>query len=316
MTIHRFGAWVLAALLCSTTALAAVQAQPSPALRVDAALLTRRISEQLATEGTVLSRLGLTVQVEAIGDKFLLSLLDTVTGQVVASSKAENLPADPEAAVATVTHIVADMVARTRTPATAIATASNEAVTLEEGKRIRAFREKQIGMTPTPVIFSSVLGVFSPTIWIPTTGSFKAPMSLDAFYRLVGRPDYAARYHARRKKGQILVIASTLLGSAGILYGSVRTLENQSGGGSISLMSAGCLVLGVTLGSYLISTAGESAETHIALAEAYNQRLRTELRIPDSVSARQRTKPTYSNRVAITPLAGPSGGGLSLAGSF
>ncbi len=314
MTKHRFGSCVLAALFFSTTASAVVHAQSGPALRVDADMLTRRISEQLATEGTVLSRLGLTVQVEAIGDKFLLSLLDTATGQVIATNKAENLPGDPEAAVATVTHIVADMVARGRTYAVALT--ATEVASLAEGKRIRAFRERQIGMTPITVVGGSLFGVFSSTIWMPTTGSLKTPMSLDAYYRLVGRPDYADRYHAQRRNGLILMIASAALGTAGIVYGSFRTMENQSGGELLSYTSVAFAVVGVVTGSYLMSTAGESAKTHIALAEAYNQKLRTELQIPDSVSARERTKPTYSNRVAITPLAGPSGGGLSLAGSF
>jgi len=67
---------------------------------------------------------------------------------------------------------------------------------------------------------------------------------------------------------------------------------------------------------HLLGNAGQSEKTNIALAEAYNRKLREDLRIPDSVSHRERTRPTYSHRIAITPVAGPSGGGLSLAGSF
>ncbi|MBP9088377.1 MAG: hypothetical protein KBG15_19810 [Kofleriaceae bacterium] len=336
MQLQRFGSCVLAALFCSTTAPTLVHAQPGQPTRVDAGLLLHRIPEQLATEGTLLSRLGLTLQVEAIGDKFLLSLLDTSTGQIVAYSKAEHLPADAEAAIATVTHVVADMVARVRPQATPTVTVTPNVATPQAAadpdldRRIREFREKKIDSGRTMLITASRYGASMSTSWTPVRGPLHTELSADEFFRVVGRPDFADRYNSRVSTGNTLFYGGIALGLAAIAYGGYTIFRDEPSRDYLdpaqqdqfpeylvwSGIGAGITLTGTLLGRYYLSTAGQSAETNIALAEAYNRKLRADLRIPDSVSQRQRTRPTYSHRLALTPTAGTFGGGLSLAGSF
>ena len=92
-------------------------ATPSDATAPIAAFLEIRVADELSADGLVLSRLGLALQIEPLGDALLLSLIDLTTGRVVSSTRLDNLPRDREAAVASVTQIAADLITKyTGTP--------------------------------------------------------------------------------------------------------------------------------------------------------------------------------------------------------
>ncbi len=86
-----------------------VLADPDDAASL-ATFLEIRVPEELAAEGLLLSRQGLSLQIEPVGDKLLVSLIDRVTGRVVASTKIDQPPRDREAAVASVTEVAAGLV--------------------------------------------------------------------------------------------------------------------------------------------------------------------------------------------------------------
>src|SRR5262245_20469151 len=92
-----------AVLLASVSATAA--AQP-----VEIDLLAKRVPDELAAEGHVLSRMNLTLKLEMAADKLMVSLVDLTTGRVAASTVIEQLPGDREAQVASVTQVAGDLV--------------------------------------------------------------------------------------------------------------------------------------------------------------------------------------------------------------
>jgi hypothetical protein len=104
---------VLASAVAATAVHAPIAAAQAPGQVVgeatSAPFLEKRVPDELATEGVVLSRQGLSLQVEQIGNRWLVSLVDLNTGRVAASTKVDNLPPDREAAVAMMTHVVADL---------------------------------------------------------------------------------------------------------------------------------------------------------------------------------------------------------------
>ncbi len=74
--------------------------------------LEQRVADELASEGILLSRLGVTLSFEAVGSRYIVSLEDLGTKRVVASTKIDALPDDREAALAFSVPVVANMVAQ------------------------------------------------------------------------------------------------------------------------------------------------------------------------------------------------------------
>ena len=86
-----------------------------------AGLLEQRVPQELATEGVVLGRLGVVLEIEIVGERCVVSLVDPTTHRASASTKIDALPADTEAAVALVTQVAANLAAQlvARPPAAA-----------------------------------------------------------------------------------------------------------------------------------------------------------------------------------------------------
>src|SRR4051812_45664919 len=104
--MKRFFIVIVAALAVSRSASADAPGNQDPI----STFLERRVPEELAAEGVVLSRRDFTLKVEAVGAELLLSIIDVSTGRVAASTKLDVVPQDREAAVAATTHLVADLI--------------------------------------------------------------------------------------------------------------------------------------------------------------------------------------------------------------
>jgi hypothetical protein len=70
-------------VLACAAASARAQGDAQPALDV---FLEQRVAEELAADGTLLSRLGVALDVEIVGDKLIVSLVDAATRRTVAST--------------------------------------------------------------------------------------------------------------------------------------------------------------------------------------------------------------------------------------
>src|SRR5688572_24927937 len=125
----------LAALIVAGLATSAAAQTPTVALDI---FLEQRVAEELAADGTLLSRMGVALDVEIVGDKTLISLVDPATRRAIASTKLDTLPSDREAAVATVVQIVSNLTSQlAQTTSTAVAMKS----ALEDERKHREQKE-------------------------------------------------------------------------------------------------------------------------------------------------------------------------------
>jgi hypothetical protein len=207
----RWIAW-LVVVGVSRAALAQAPGQiesPSPAF------LEKRVPEELAAEGVMLSRHNLALRVEQVGDRWLVSLADLATGRVVASTKVDALPVDREAAVASMTHVVADLVAqvvgRAETPPPPppppppVAPPAQQTLppprvddrAEREVAELR-FKRQSIRFGTHYQLFSTGQSVGLVRRWIAYQGELDQELEPEAFYAEIGRPDLAESYRARR----------------------------------------------------------------------------------------------------------------------
>ena len=185
-----------------------------------AAFLEKRVPEELAADGVVLSRSQLGLHVEQVADKWLVSLVDLTTGRAAASTKIDLLPADREAAVAAMTHVVADLAAqifgRAPAPPPLPETAPPVNPTVEqilreqhaahEQQAVRERREAaEIPYRRATIRFAAsydpaaqATGAAPRTRWVAYKGEPKQQMDPRRFYREVGRPDLAEAYSRRK----------------------------------------------------------------------------------------------------------------------
>src|SRR5689334_1870732 len=157
---------IVAFVLTSATAPAAAQlvtGQQPTAQQATVPLdvfLEQRVAEELAADGTILSRLGVALDVEAVGDKLLVSLVDPATRRAVASTKVDSVPADREAAVAAVTQVAANLAAQlghnAQPAAAAAATAVKQVMDEERADRAKEYRYRQEAIS-----FGNEIAVFS-----------------------------------------------------------------------------------------------------------------------------------------------------------
>ena len=236
---------------------AALAQAPGQAEPVSSAFLEKRVPDELAADGLVLSRRNLALQVEQIGDRWLVSLADLTTGSVVASTKIETLPTDREAAVASMTHVAAELVARSeRLPAPAPAPPPPvvpspdpapvpPAVIEYLAKHDRAelnFKRHSIRFGANYQLLGSGTSAWtsawtsrgtsawtstaltSPELvrrWVAYQGDIDHELEPEEFYATVGRPDLADRYRSRHH----IMIGSFIAGSVIATAGAVVLLE-------------------------------------------------------------------------------------------
>ena len=109
-------AHVLAGLVAASS-IASAQPTPPPAPGGAAtspreAFLTQRVIDELAADGIVLARRDVALALAPEGDALVVELRDRATGRVRASTRLAQVPSDREAAVATVTQVVATLTAQ------------------------------------------------------------------------------------------------------------------------------------------------------------------------------------------------------------
>ena len=206
---------LLVLILLFATAVAHAQ---EPALD---AFLEQRVTEELAADGILLSRLGVTLDVEVIGDKLLVSLIDATTGRASASTKVDEVPADRDAAVASVTQVVANLAAQLTGPAVETpvepAPVPVPEPVVDTAAAEAEYREQAIGFGDAFIVTASQNHVSVRRQWSAHKGSLRVPLSGTAFYNEIGRPDLAAKYRRRKiikwtSFGVVVVSAGALVG--------------------------------------------------------------------------------------------------------
>jgi hypothetical protein len=289
------------------TALAQAPGQvdpPSPAF------LEKRVPDELAAEGVVLSRNNLALQVEQVGGRWLVSLADLNTGRVVASTKLDTLPVDREAAVASMTHVVADLVAqvvgRSEPPPPAIV-APPESVRPPPAVDNRAerdlaelrFKRQSIRFGANYRLLATGTAVALMRRWVAYMGELDQELAPEAFYVVVGRADLAARYRSRRHAMIGSFVAGAVSTTAGLVVLGVASRENcEFGSPNYSMCiedherhvhnafawGAGIVGVGIVtlyVGFHLYRHPHPIDENEAkTLADGYNQNLRRRLGLP------------------------------------
>lgn len=289
---------------------------PGQAEPATAPFLEKRIPDELASEGLVLSRRNLALQVEQLGDRWLVSLVDLTTHRVAASTKVDTLPADREAAVAAMTHVVAELaeqITGPREPAPAAPPPAAPAPDDRAQREVAELKYQRQAIRFSKLVLVNgeggmVVNSGDSRHWSTYQGELDQQMAPAAFYQAVGRPELTEVYESRRQKMYI----SFGVGSAAILGGfawgwSQGLTDNHA----LPLMVTGVGFAASVLGIHYAQTPHGITENEAkTLADAYNQKLRRELGLP-VVSQAPRLRD-----VKITPYLGEHDGGLVIAARF
>lgn len=298
--------------------------------------LEQRVAEELAADGTLLSRLGVTLDVELIGQRAIVSLVDTATQRARASTKIDVLPADREAAVASVTQVAANLAAQIATPASQTTVAVKEMLDRDrEDRREREaaeYRYRQEALTFGDEVQVSSDGKSTSVSrrWVAFQGDIRRRLDGEEFYKVIDRPDLAQQYETRRSGG----IAALVGGSAAMLGGLIYMLSktgidcdigapdfdqclddhdrelNQAFliGGAIS--AAGGIAL--LIGTYYVRNPHPISEGEAqTLGQQHNTELRRKYNLSTEASPRRRAR-----NLVVTPYIGGDGGGLAIGGRF
>lgn len=311
-----------------------------------APFLEKRIPEELATEGVLLARNNLSLQIEQLADKWLVSLVDLTTGRVAASTKVDALPRDREAAVASLTHVVADLVndviGRRGAPAAAPPPAAPAPQPgLIDDRPERAAREvaelkyrrqsfrfgAELSLVTSGTGTTTTVGVARR--WVVYQGDLDQQVEPVDFYAQVGRPDLGDAYKQRRilMYGGFVVGTIAAVTSVGIvlshstpdcanLQGQAYTDCRDNGRLDLTapLVLFGVSGVGYLVGYYLYYHPHPISENEAkSLADAYNQGLRRQLGLP---VVTQRTRLPALHDVHLTPYVAGSQAGLALSARF
>jgi len=328
--------------LFALASLAAPAAAQQATVPIDV-FLEQRVAEELASDGTLLSRLGVALDIEAVGDKLIVSLVDPATHRAVASTKVDFVPADREAAVAAVTQVAANLAAQVTTkPSGGEPTAIAVYAALKDEHRDRVAREgAEYKFRQEAISFGDEIAVISDGKSISTVrnvvayqGDIKRKLAGRDFYETVGREDLAEAYDSRRTKAYL-----GLFGGAAVMVGGTALFAtNAFGAGNCDFFSdtydqckadytaqhrpyavAGAMLaiggtIGMGIGAYLFYHRHPISNSEIYdLGAQYNAQLRQKYGLPVS----QLRKPRKSERsFVVSPSLLGDGGGLSVMGRF
>jgi hypothetical protein len=316
---------ILLALLSATLA-APARAQPAPPGNVASEepvthYLERRVPEELATEGTVLSRQGLALRIEPAADKWLVSIVDAATGRVAAATTVPVVASDRESAVATVTHVAADLVTQIAGRAASVPKTVPVPVLIddraERQQREAAeleFRRRAIRFGDAYSLYGNNNHVSIVRRWVAYQGELNQRLEPEQFYGELGRPDLYRAYLHRQNVGLGWYVAGSIA-----LVGSIVAISaGSSGSDGVYVVSAlaggGCLALFV--GSwYRLHPHPVSENEAKNMADAYNQQLRRQLGLATGIPS-PRTSALRVRDWKLAPYAASNGGGLVLGARF
>ncbi len=304
--------------------------------------LEQRVAEELAVDGVILSRLGVALDVEAVGDKLIVSLVDPATRRAVASTKVDSLPADREAAAAAITQVASNLAAQVSTrPAPADANGAAVEVLSNEITNMRRERDAEYKFRQEAISFGSELAVYSDGKHVSAVrelvafqGDMRRRLAGRDFYLAVGREDLAEAYDRRRAYAW----AGMLGGAAVMLGGGYIFVANTIGddgcdffsdtydqchsdweathrpyavAGGVLMVAGG---IGMVVGTYYMYKKHPISDEEIYnLGAEFNAGLRAKYGLPTSALQR----PRKSERTfVVAPYALGDGGGLSVAGRF
>jgi hypothetical protein len=333
-------AWMVLGLARSAAAQAPGQVEP-----VAAPFLEKRVPEELATEGVVLSRRNLGLQIEQLGDKWLVSLVDLTTGRVAASTKVDVLPADREAAVAAMTHVVAELASQIvghaepppppapePKPAPPQAAPAPPTTVIIDDRAERAARDVaelkykrqsiRFGESYHVAVSASYVSVHRR--WIAFQGDLDQELEPVDFYATVGRPDLGDAYMTRRHVmiGGYVVMAVGYLVALAVVADSYGASDDcpildsacrdqNKPDHTVPLIAFGIGTVGMGVGLYLHFHPHPIEENEAkSLADSYNQGLRVQLGLP-VVSRRPLLRD-----MKLVPYVTGHQGGLALTGRF
>jgi hypothetical protein len=329
---------VLALFVLASLAAPAVAQQAEVPIDV---FLEQRVAEELAVDGVILSRLGVALDVEAVGDKLIVSLVDPATRRAVASTKVDSLPSDREAAAAAITQVASNLAAQVSTrPAPADANGAAVEVLSNEITNMRRERDAEYKFRQEAISFGSELAVYSDGKHVSAVrelvafqGDMRRRLAGRDFYLAVGREDLAEAYDRRRAYAW----AGMLGGAAVMLGGGLIFVENTIGddcdflsnnyyqcvedwedahrpyavAGGVLMVAGG---IGMIVGTYYMYKKHPISDEEIYnLGADFNANLRAKYGLPTSALRR----PRKSERTfVVAPYALGDGGGLSVAGRF
>jgi hypothetical protein len=312
--------------------------------------LEKRVPEELATEGVVLSRRNLGLQVEQVGDKLLISLVDLSTGRVAASTKLDPVPADREAQIAQVTHLAADLATQLSgraEPAPPPPQQQQPQTVLVDDRAERKKRElADFQYKRESIHFGQEFEVHGSIVngngsigmtrrWIAYRGELDQELEPEEFYNVLGREDLAEEYEHRRRimiGGYVVAGVSAVVGLGAMTVSifshrddcSVSLPPDQFSMCLANADSARAPYLTVAIASLIPLTIGGAVAFWYrlhphpisegeakSLADEYNQVLRYKLGLPH---AAQRTP--LLRDVKLAPYAAGTGGGLALSATF
>lgn len=303
--------------------------------------LEQRVADELASDGTPLSRLGVVLEIEAVGDKLLVSLVDAATHRAVASTKVESVPADREAAVAALTQVAANLVAQVGTRGDAVAPAvdvadalarhSNaeyryrqEMVTFERGVSVSTTAQPANNGTSGVMVGTTVAHYMQPVL-----GELKRPLGGRDFYLAVDRPDLADKYSSRRRRTLIGMLGGSATAVLG-LYVFATNADSSCDPSQAAydqcksdfdhthrpfMWLGGALMVGGAIGFiggtyYLFRPHPVSVSEWYDLAEQHNASLRRKYGLGARASR------TSKRSLVVAPYLAGAGGGFAVAGRF
>lgn len=283
--------------------------------------LEQLVSRELSAIGEAPSRHELRLELKLVATRWLVSLIDTADGSVLASTRTEALPADRDAAVAMLTQIVTDLEvaaieARQRprppepaphAPGVRAAPAPRQVGPVFQVNTLRFVGDHEIDPVNGKLIVNRE--------WVVFHGDPGRVLDPVTFYRLVGRDDLAVEYRLRR----VAKFISYAIGSAGVVTGlalsvlSERDCPMCTGDLVVpALLALGVGVGGLTLGIYLERNPHPIEESEArTLADQYNRQLRSRYGLPPVA----RTAPPARD-VVLTPYLAGRVGGLALRVRF
>lgn len=300
-----------------------------------ATFLEKRVPDELAVEGVMLSRRDLSLKVEQVGEQLLISLVDLRSGQVVAATKLASVPDDREAAVAAVTHVVADL-SRQVGPTPPAPPAQTRVETLVDQRAEQQYREDALRIGERYELDGTARHPSLSRRWVIYRGEQNHVVEPADFYDTIGRHDFAVQYQDNITRRNHAIFAGALFATgavASMVIGAIVSASNTKECDINQPDFSNCVKSNVDAGEHsgmasalvptLLFTAAFGISAAIAwhyhnnanpvtedeamsLADQYNHGLRHHLGLP---SAR-------SEPIVKSLQLSPSPTGLALGGTF